>query len=384
MFLTSDPVCLILNLASSFPSSYWWLKRVQINSKLSAIENFHNYHRNHFATLPSRLATPCFIGDSPTQRLLVPSYPNTKTQGKQKLDMSLMANTASSSQLSFRANFNYYIPLAKVTSELNAEYYNALELIHGLKDNDTRLLPVHDIRGRESDFSLDTTGFCIIKHASVEKAFTDEAIQTVYYPEVEQLLKRQFQNLTRVVLLPHLMRSTLRRTDFSGPAEPAWNLPVRGVPPVPRVHVDFTRRGTHLALAQELGEQDALSITASGRRYLVISVWRPIKPVRRDPLGVCDGATVDDEDLEPLPRLYPDGQEGENIIVNAGKEGVDCSHKWYWMSNQQPDEVLLIKIFDSETANGRVMRSPHASFEIECDEDEPPRESIEIRAVLCF
>jgi hypothetical protein len=50
---------------------------------------------------------------------------------------------------------------------------------------------VRDVRGREHHYTLDTTGFQILKHQSVEKDFKDdEQIKSLYYPETEQLLKK--------------------------------------------------------------------------------------------------------------------------------------------------------------------------------------------------
>lgn len=52
-------------------------------------------------------------------------------------------------------------------------------------------LVVHDVRGTEAQYSLDTTGFQIYNHESVEKEFLDdEKIKAVYYPETEELLKK--------------------------------------------------------------------------------------------------------------------------------------------------------------------------------------------------
>jgi hypothetical protein len=54
-------------------------------------------------------------------------------------------------------------------------------------------LVVHDVRGTEDQYTLDTTGFQIYKHESVEKDFVDdEQIKNVYYPEVEELLKAAY------------------------------------------------------------------------------------------------------------------------------------------------------------------------------------------------
>lgn len=50
---------------------------------------------------------------------------------------------------------------------------------------------VHDIRGSEDQYTLDTKGFQVVKHESKEKEFLDdEKIQQIYYPDTEELLKK--------------------------------------------------------------------------------------------------------------------------------------------------------------------------------------------------
>jgi len=50
---------------------------------------------------------------------------------------------------------------------------------------------VHDIRGSEDKYTLDTTGFQVFKHESKGKDFADdEHIKSVYYPEIEDILKK--------------------------------------------------------------------------------------------------------------------------------------------------------------------------------------------------
>jgi len=49
---------------------------------------------------------------------------------------------------------------------------------------------VRDVRGKESDYTLDKNGFQFYKHTSEEKDFKDDdEIKKLYYPETEQLLK---------------------------------------------------------------------------------------------------------------------------------------------------------------------------------------------------
>jgi len=87
------------------------------------------------------------------------------------------------------ANFNYY--LSPVDGP-GAPSTNDLALILGTKDQDTRRLPVYDVRGREDELSLDTNGFCYVRHRSKLDAIDfnfDERIEGGYYGEVEEMLK---------------------------------------------------------------------------------------------------------------------------------------------------------------------------------------------------
>lgn len=55
---------------------------------------------------------------------------------------------------------------------------------------ETHAVVVKDVRGRESEFSLDKNGFQFYKHQSVEKDFLDdEQIKDQYYKDTEQLLR---------------------------------------------------------------------------------------------------------------------------------------------------------------------------------------------------
>lgn len=55
---------------------------------------------------------------------------------------------------------------------------------------ETHKVTVHDVAGREDEFSLDDNGFQVHRHTATEKDFLDdEQIKQSYYPETEQLLK---------------------------------------------------------------------------------------------------------------------------------------------------------------------------------------------------
>ena len=293
------------------------------------------------------------------------------------------------------ADFNYYAPPPDGPGEPSP---NDLELILGTKEQDTRRLAVHDLRGRESEFGFKQNGFVYVKRPSSLTASrgdfgSDDLISSRYYAEVEDLLRECLPGVTAIHHLGHIIRSAPKRTDFSDdadvPTDPAWNKPNRGAAPAPRVHIDFTRLGVHLVLIQAFGEEVAKTVTKSGRRFMAFSIWRPIKTIRRDPLAICDARSVRAKELVPLKRLYPDGKRGENVVVKAAEDiRMECQHKWYWMSEQTPDDVLMIKIFDSEDedweSGGTVRVGPHCSFHLDGSEGEHVRESIEVRVVVCF
>ena len=110
-------------------------------------------------------------------------------------------------------------------------------------------------------------------------------------------------------------------------------------------------------------------------RYQIINVWRPIKTIRKDPLGVADATSVHEEDLLPVQLIYPD-RVGETFTVRP-----NGSHRWFYLREQTPGEVMLIKCFDSKV-DGRARRAPHSAFVDHGFEAERPRESIEVRALV--
>lgn len=106
-------------------------------------------------------------------------------------------------------------------------------------------------------------------------------------------------------------------------------------------------------------------------------VWRPIKPILRDPLALASAHSVPDSDLLPAALIYPDRQ-GETYVVKPNPQ-----HRWYFKYAQRPDEPLFIKCYDS-LDDGRARRVPHSAFEDKEYAEERPRESIEVRTLVFF
>lgn len=88
------------------------------------------------------------------------------------------------------------------------------------------------------------------------------------------------------------------------------------------------------------------------------------------------------------------GHRTETWAVKPGSYHTAHQHRWYYKYAQRPDEVMLIKCFDSNTAN-EARRTPHSAFEDpthpdnavngnEGDKDLSGRESIEVRALVFY
>lgn len=224
---------------------------------------------------------------------------------------------------------------------------------------DARDVGIVDARGQAADFSLENAGFALLTAPSNEHAFADEAAITgAYYAECAAIVARE-TGACRVEVFDHTLR---------GPDMPR--------DPVMRVHNDYTEKSAPQRIRDLLpDEADALI----ARRYAFINVWRPIAhPVVDVPLAFCDARSFTDDDLIMTDLVYQD-RLGEIASVRYRPE-----HRWYFFSRMTPDEVALIKCFDS-ARDGRARGSFHSAFvDPTAPAGMPTRQSIEIRTIAFF
>jgi hypothetical protein len=226
--------------------------------------------------------------------------------------------------------------------------------------DDPRAMRIEDARGREAQFTLDRNGFALVKApTAVADFYSAEEIRRVYYPEVERLLCHEL-GASRVFVFDHSVRNAGR---------PGANMPVR------RVHNDHTVNSAPRRVRDHLGA-DAPELLR--HRFGIVNVWRPIRgPVQDSPLALCDARSFTDDDLIATDFVYPH-LRGETLSV-----AYNPAHRWYYFSGMQPDEVVLIRVHDSAT-DGRARLSFHTAFDNPLAQGAPPRESIEVRALVFF
>ena len=66
--------------------------------------------------------------------------------------------------------------------------------------------------------------------------------------------------------------------------------------------------------------------------------------------------------------------------IESGKRDEALEHKWHYLHEQRPDEVVAFKIYASHP-NARSNGTPHSAVHIPGTEGEEPRLSIKLR---CF
>jgi hypothetical protein len=235
-------------------------------------------------------------------------------------------------------------------------------------ETERHVVSIHDLRPLAGSLSLDEEGFELRRlESAVQDLYDDDAIEKVYYPEIEALL-REGTGAGRVVIF-----DVTRRSDGGSGAQNRDGL--RG--PATRVHVDYTEKSGPQRVRDLLGEAEAARLAAAGARIIQINVWRPIRgPVARSPLALADAASIRPEDLTATDQVFPD-RVGEiyHLAYNP-------SQRWYYAPAMTPDEVLLIKGWDS-LDDGRARFTPHGAFELpDTPEGAPARESIEVRTLV--
>jgi hypothetical protein len=230
------------------------------------------------------------------------------------------------------------------------------------------LKPVAIRNGRllADQLSLEEQGFVFVEHKTRVADFFDAAqLESVYYPEVEQLIKKT-SGASRVVVFDHTLRS-------GDEAEREAKL-IRE--PVLSAHNDYTEWSGPNRVREVLpNEADALL----AGRFAIIQVWRAInQPIRANPLAVADAKSVAMEDLIVAERRYP------HRVGQTYRLKYSPNHRWFYFPEMRRDEALVFKVYDSER-DGRARFTPHTSFQDpRSPANAPPRQSIEVRAFAFF
>ena len=250
---------------------------------------------------------------------------------------------------------------------------------------------------------LDLNGFELVLDDPVSGTvdfMNNDTVIHDYYPVCEALLSERTG--ARVFAFDHNVRSA---TGKAGGTKINGGQNVQG--PAHMVHGDYTLQSGPERLLQ-LSNMPSGNDTLKGfigeplipaelidacERFAIVNVWRNIDsfPVASHPLALCDGQTVEPEDLVVFEIRYSD-RIGENYFSK-----VSDRHRFYYWPEMTQSEALLIKQWDSggnfamtKGVEADLYGHPctfsfHSAF-VPDDQvnDAPDRWSIEVRCIVIY
>ncbi|KAK2593084.1 hypothetical protein QQS21_009214 [Conoideocrella luteorostrata] len=327
------------------------------------------------------VASPMHLHDA--QKLPLEQYPHLRrwlTEGIESLncwrktqgavDRALLPNNPARQESQVRSSLNY---TRHVEPQLTELYFYESPDAKGIHEpgDDPQEVAINNGWPQAKDFSVDKQGFSLGQFETRFDKWEDEnEVRDRFYPEVVDFLKREL-GAARVLVFDHTIRSkaneTKKLTQETNTSQRA---------PVMLVHCDYTSHSGPLRVKQLLPDEadDLLS-----RRVAFINVWKPINNIVEErPLAMCDVRSTEKDDFFKLHLRYRD-RNGENYVLRYSP-----NHKWWYFPHMTPQQVILLKTFDSET-DGRARFVGHSAFE---DPTTPPnapmRESVEIRTIVFY
>lgn len=241
----------------------------------------------------------------------------------------------------------------------------------------------------DSPASMDKLGVAITQHDSACENFYDAAeVERVYYPEMEKLLLEFFPGSTDALVFNHDVFDKEYqgdRTEDQASKNPGVNANYANL-----VHNDLNDNSGRVRcrelLTQNLrnfGRQQnyspAQADTKMSRRFMSINLAKPMQTVEQNPFVLCAWPSFAQQPYITNYRVYDD-RVGETTVFTYSPE-----HEWYWLPQQTPSEVSMLKCYDSVT-DGSVSRW---SFHTACIDptaapDAPCRKNVVVRAFIFF
>ena len=286
---------------------------------------------------------------------------------------------------SVEADLNYLLP----GPDINRRFVSAgVEVNTG--SYGTFKVKVRDGRDIRRHFTLDTHGFVLADDISAVADFYDsDQVNRIYPDEVA----RSVQALTGasfVVPGGWMIRNSGDIARFQKKAEGPY-VHAGGVqPPAGEVHIDTEpKRADRFARAvYEKARPDGPGY----KRFIYSSFWRTFSDPPQDcPLAVCDHRSVgDDEGVPNVLYIVDKIPEGEAMFapmpddekLAAAIFKYNPNHRWWYFSNMNRDEAMMIKFHDSD--HSVAWRTPHTAFWDPSFPDRQPRASIECRSYAFF
>ena len=237
--------------------------------------------------------------------------------------------------------------------------------------------------------SMDKLGVSLTHLDSQCTNFYDAAeVERVYYPEIERLLLDFFPGATDAIVYNHDVFDKHYegdRTENQATKNPGVNANYANL-----VHNDLNDNSGRVRcrelltqnlrnFGRELHYTEEEADAKMSRRFMSINLAKPMETVRQNPFVLCAWPSFADQPYITNYRIYDD-RVGETTRFTHR-----ANHEWYWLPQQTPTEVSMLKCYDSVT-DGSVSRwSFHtAAKDPTTPDDVPCRKNVLVRAYVCL
>ncbi|PPQ29704.1 CmcJ/NvfI family oxidoreductase [Rhodopila globiformis] len=213
-------------------------------------------------------------------------------------------------------------------------------------------------------------------------------VERVFYPEIEKLLLEFFPDATDALVY----NQDVFDKDYAGDRTEDQDAKNPGVNAnyAMLVHNDLndnsgrvrcrellTRNLRNFGRTQTCTEEEADA--KMSRRFMSINLAKPIETIEQFPFVLCAWPSFADQPYINNYRIYDD-RVGETTRFTYRP-----NHEWYWIPQQQPNEVSMLKCYDSLT-DGSVSRW---SFHTACIDPTAPagarcRKNVVVRSFVFF
>lgn len=275
--------------------------------------------------------------------------------------------------MSLYALVNFALPDDRLPAGTDVRQFAQTPTVQRPKEQ--RKVPLYDLRP-ELDLDdpvssqLETRSFAVLRHTSHHLADISTPHGSDAYLAEQCELVKQLTGATRVIGWNSVMR---RASEQQLKVIPRQQAPERGAPPSD--HIQPPASSAHIDQDRAFGGQ-LCKLAAEGAdlaqysRMQIINVWRPLAVVTNAPLAVVDSRTVSPSNLSTQASIFGYGQDLHHAPTQ----------RWHYIQYQRPDEVLIIRCWDSHARNACA----HAAVDVvgEPHREGPPRSSIEVRLVV--
>ena len=252
-----------------------------------------------------------------------------------------------------------------------------------------RISEYHHGLSPQSSECMDKLGIALASCDSHCANFYDAAeVRTVFYREMEKLLLEFYPDASEALVYNHDVFDKDYegdRTEDQDAKNPGVNANYANL-----VHNDLndnsgrvrcrellTRNLRNFGREQHYTEAEADE--KMSRRFLSINLAKPMETVEQNPFVLCAWPSFSDQPYINNYRVYDD-RVGETTRFTYRPE-----HEWYWIPQQQPNEVSMLKCYDS-ICDGSVSRwsfhsacvDPTAAANARC------RKNVVVRAFVFF